>query len=102
MRYVESLLFGLVLNRVSAEERRLTVKPNGVVLWRLKIRSDSGGESGGEKGGEWWFSGRKRCGEVCGCRGRTSSGISQRERLVSVILTLKRSFVSKLAVRDKI
>lgn len=33
-----------VLNSVSPVERRVTVKPNCVVLWRVRMRSDFGSE----------------------------------------------------------
>lgn len=39
-----SEVVGEVSKRVSPEERRVTVKPNGVVLRRDKMRSDSGSE----------------------------------------------------------
>ena len=35
---------GEVLKRTSTEERRVTVKPKGVVLWRVKMRSELGSE----------------------------------------------------------
>ena len=35
---------GEMSKRTSLEERRATVKPKGVVLWRLKMRSELGSE----------------------------------------------------------
>lgn len=44
---------GDVSKRVSLEERRVTEKPNGVVLWSVKTKSEVASE-------RKWFSGRER------------------------------------------
>lgn len=93
-KVLELDMSGEMSKRTSLEERRATVKPKGVVLWRLKMRSELGSVilrlwGGGfrRSKGEWW---------VWFGKGMMSCGISHLCWSESVILILNLSFVWKL------
>lgn len=91
----ESEKSGDVSKRTSPDDRRSTEKPNGVVSWRVKMRSDAGSKMKEAFVEPTWFSGRERIREF-DRRGIIWSGISHRSRVESVIRILNRSLVSKL------